>query len=69
VSIWTTDDTISTPPETARLAGALDFSVQQVCPGVHLTHEQLPSSPVVIAMVEAELQRTLPALPGHAVCG
>ena len=32
VSIWTTDDQVSTPPETASLAGALDFSVQSVCP-------------------------------------
>lgn len=69
VSIWTTDDQISTPPETADLAGALDFSVQQVCPGVDVTHGQLPENAVVIAMVEDQLRRTPPALPGSAVCG
>jgi triacylglycerol esterase/lipase EstA (alpha/beta hydrolase family) len=68
VSIWTTDDTVSTPPQTASLTGALDFSVQHVCPSVHLTHGQLPSSPVVIAMVEAELRRTPPVVPGPEVC-
>jgi triacylglycerol esterase/lipase EstA (alpha/beta hydrolase family) len=68
VSIWTTDDAVSTPPQTASLAGALDFSVQQVCPRVNVTHAQLPESPVVIAMVEAELRRTPPALPGSSVC-
>jgi triacylglycerol esterase/lipase EstA (alpha/beta hydrolase family) len=68
VSIWTTDDLISTPPETARLAGALNFPVQRVCPGVHVSHGQLPESPVVIAMVEAELRRTPPALPSSSVC-
>jgi triacylglycerol lipase len=68
VSIWTTDDVVSTPPSTASLTGALDFSVQQVCQRAHVTHGELPESPVVIAMVEAELRRTPPALPGRAVC-
>ncbi len=69
VSIWTTDDQISTPPETARLDGALDFSVQQVCPAVDVTHGQLPENRVVIAMVEEQLRRTPPVLPGSEVCG
>jgi triacylglycerol lipase len=68
ISIWTTDDEISTPPETASLAGALDFSVQQICPGAEVSHGQLPESPVVIAMVEAQLRRSAPALPSAAVC-
>ena len=68
VSIWTTDDAISTPPRTASLAGALDFSVQQVCPGTTVSHGQLPETPAVIGMVEAQLRRTLPAVPGRDVC-
>ena len=68
VSIWTTDDHVSTPPETARLDGALDFSVQQVCPGARVSHGQLPVSPTVIAMVEAELRPSSPELPGPEVC-
>lgn len=68
VSIWTTDDVVSTPPDTASLAGALDFSVQQICPGAEVSHGQLPVSPVVIAMVEAQLRRSAPALPTAAVC-
>ena len=69
VSIWTTDDAISTPPITASLAGALDFTVQRVCPGVEVSHGELPRTPMVIAMVEAQLRRTAPALPGDDVCG
>jgi triacylglycerol esterase/lipase EstA (alpha/beta hydrolase family) len=69
VSIWTTDDAISTPPDTAALSGALDFSVQQVCPGAEVSHGQLPVSPIVIAMVEAQLRRAAPALPARTVCG
>ncbi len=68
VSIWTTDDRISTPPETAVLAGALDFSVQSVCPARAVTHGQLPTDPAVIAMVLAELRRTPPAVPSASVC-
>jgi triacylglycerol lipase len=68
VSIWTTDDHISTPPETASLTGALDFSVQSVCPGRSVTHGQLPNDPAVIAMVLGELRRTPPTLPSASVC-
>jgi triacylglycerol lipase len=68
VSIWTSDDSISTPPTTASLEGALDFSVQQVCSRVRVTHGQLPVNLVVIAMVEAQLRRTAPAVPNEDVC-
>ncbi len=68
VSIWTTDDKVSTPPETAVLRGALDVSVQSVCPGRQVTHGQLPSDPAVIAMVLGELRRTPPATPPASVC-
>jgi len=68
VSIWTADDRVSTPPETASLAGALDFSVQSVCAGRQVTHGQLPTDPAVMAMVLAELRRTPPTLPPASVC-
>jgi triacylglycerol esterase/lipase EstA (alpha/beta hydrolase family) len=68
VSIWTTDDRVSTPPETAVLRGALDVSVQSVCPGRQVTHGQLPTDPAVIAMVLGELRRTPPAAPSASVC-
>jgi triacylglycerol lipase len=68
VSIWTTDDRISTPPQTASLSGALDVAVQSVCPGRSVTHGQLPEDPAVIAMVLAELGRTPPVVPPASVC-
>ena len=58
VSIWTTDDQVSVPPETAVLDGALDFSVQSICPSRRVTHGQLPTDPAVMAMVLNELRRT-----------
>jgi triacylglycerol lipase len=51
LSLWTTDDTTVTPPDSARLAGAIDVPVQSVCPRQRITHSQLPTSPVVTAMV------------------
>ena len=68
VSIFSTDDQVSVPPETAALVGALDFSVQSICPQRHVTHGQLPTDPAVIAMVLGELGRTPPALPSTSVC-
>ncbi len=68
VSFWTTDDQISTPPQTASLDGALDVAVQSVCPGLSVTHGQLPEDPAVVAMVLAELGRTPPVVPPASVC-
>lgn len=68
VSIWTDDDRVSTPPDTAQLDGALDVEVQQVCPSHHVTHGELPGDPVVVAMVLDELRPTPTRPPPSSVC-
>ncbi len=68
ISIWTTDDRTVVPPESASIQGALDFSVQSVCPGLEVAHGDLPRTPAVIAMTIAELRAADPALPGASVC-
>jgi len=55
VSIWTTQDRTVTPPESARLDGALNLPVQSVCAQARITHGDLPRDPVVQAMVLAQL--------------
>ncbi|MBA3523609.1 MAG: lipase [Geodermatophilaceae bacterium] len=55
VSIWTTDDETVTPPDSARLDGALNLVVQDVCPGTVVSHSDLPRNPVVGAMVLREI--------------
>ena len=51
LSLWTTDDQTVTPPDSARLAGALNVPVQSVCPAQRISHSQLPTNPAVTAMV------------------
>lgn len=51
VSVWTTDDETVTPPDSAALEGAVDVVVQEVCPGVEVSHGDLPDSSVVQQVV------------------
>jgi pimeloyl-ACP methyl ester carboxylesterase len=51
LSLWTTGDKTVTPPDSARLAGALNVPIQSVCPAQRISHSQLPASPAVTAMV------------------
>jgi triacylglycerol esterase/lipase EstA (alpha/beta hydrolase family) len=65
VSIWTTQDTTVTPPDSARLAGALNLPVQSVCSQAQVTHGELPTAPLVQQMVLSEL-RAGPPVPLRA---
>lgn len=51
LSVWTADDAVVTPPETAVLPGAVNVAVQAMCPGARVTHAELPTNPVVIGLV------------------
>lgn len=55
ISVWTTQDSVVTPPDSARLDGALNLPVQTVCPQARLSHQQLPGSPLVQEMVVLQL--------------
>jgi len=67
-SLWSTDDKVVTPPDSASLPGAVDIPVQSVCPSVSLTHSQLPTSPVVTSMVLQALGSGPLRHPTAAVC-
>ncbi len=69
LSLWSTDDIVVTPPDSARLPGAIDVAVQTVCPALKLSHTQLPSSPAVIAMVLTAIGRAPLTRPLPADCG
>ena len=68
VSIWSTDDRIVVPPSSADLDGALDFTIQSVCPTAVVAHGDLPRTPSVIAAVIRELGVDRPQLPGAEIC-
>jgi triacylglycerol lipase len=51
LSLWTTDDQVVQPPDSARLPGAVNVPLQSVCPGVSIQHGQLPTAPLVVGIV------------------
>jgi triacylglycerol esterase/lipase EstA (alpha/beta hydrolase family) len=56
VSIWTEQDATVSPPDSARLDGALNLTVQSVCADARVGHGELPRNPLVQQMVLAQLQ-------------
>jgi triacylglycerol lipase len=63
VSIWTTHDDVVIPPDSASLQGALDLTVQSICPTDQVQHGGLPTDPTVATMIIAELGPGAPVQP------
>jgi triacylglycerol esterase/lipase EstA (alpha/beta hydrolase family) len=55
ISIWTTLDEVVTPPESARLNGALNLVVQEICASSQVPHDNLPTDQVVSNIVVLQL--------------
>jgi triacylglycerol esterase/lipase EstA (alpha/beta hydrolase family) len=68
LSLWTEDDQTVTPPDSARLAGAVNVPLQGICPGVQVTHSQLPTDPLATGIVLAALGAPVLAAPVPAQC-
>jgi triacylglycerol esterase/lipase EstA (alpha/beta hydrolase family) len=68
LSLWTTDDQVVQPPDSARLQGAVNVPLQSVCPGINIQHSQLPSSPLVIGIVLHTLADRDIAAPTRGDC-
>lgn len=68
VSIWTTQDQTVTPPDTARLDGAVNLPVQSICADADIGHSNLPSDPLVQEMVLSQLAAGVPVPLTEADC-
>jgi triacylglycerol esterase/lipase EstA (alpha/beta hydrolase family) len=65
LSIWTENDETVQPPDSARLDGAVNVPVQGLCPQVQVSHSELPTNPVVTALVLAALGTAPLAAPSR----
>jgi triacylglycerol esterase/lipase EstA (alpha/beta hydrolase family) len=68
VSLWTTDDQVVTPPESAELDGATNLTVQSVCPGRVVDHGSLPRDAAVQGLVLRALAVAPFAVPPPSEC-
>ncbi len=68
LSLWTTDDTTVTPPDSADLPGAISVPVQSLCPAARISHSQLPTSTVVTAIVLEAIGPGPLRYPSAAAC-
>ena len=51
LSIWSTQDEVVTPAETARLDGAINVVVQAICPHVLVYHGDFPRTPLDVGLL------------------
>ena len=69
VSIWSDDDRVVFPPDSASLDGALDIALQAVCGNVvDVSHGDLPTDSAVVSLVVDLLGAGPPVMPTPADC-
>jgi triacylglycerol lipase len=68
LSMWTTNDQVVQPPDSARLPGAVNVPLQSVCPGAVIQHGGLPTSPLVAGIVLQALGTKPLAAPRPSQC-
>ncbi|HWC83124.1 MAG TPA: lipase [Pseudonocardiaceae bacterium] len=68
LSLWTTGDQTVLPPDSARLTGAVNVPVQQICLAESVSHSALPSDPLVDGIVLQALDSASFTPPRPAQC-
>jgi hypothetical protein len=68
LSLWSDNDQTVQPPDSARLAGAVNVPLQSVCPGVNIQHSQLPDDPLVDGIVLRTLGSGRVSAPAPGDC-
>jgi triacylglycerol lipase len=68
LSVWTENDRTVRPPDSARLPGAVNVPLQDVCPDAVVAHGELPTDPLVTGLVLRALRSDPLAEPNPAEC-
>jgi triacylglycerol lipase len=68
LSLWTRDDQTVTPPDSARLSGAVNVALQDVCADAVIAHSQLPADPLVAGVVLRAIGTDPLAVPAAGDC-
>lgn len=68
LSLWTTQDQTVEPPDSARLAGAVDVPLQSVCPDEQVSHSALPTDALVTGIVLRAIGTAPLTAPTPAEC-
>lgn len=68
LALWTLQDETVTPPDSARLEGAVNVALQEVCPDLRVGHSGLPTDPVVTEVVLAAIGAAPLRAPSPDVC-
>ncbi|MDT4988795.1 MAG: triacylglycerol lipase [Micromonosporaceae bacterium] len=68
LSVWTVNDETVTPPDSARLSGAVNLPGQSICPDARVAHGQLPTDPLVTGLVLRAIGTARMTAPGAADC-
>ena len=67
-SMWTTDDQVVLPPDSARFTGATNIELQQVCADDTANHLNLPADPLVAGLTLRALDTVGGGNPSAADC-
>jgi triacylglycerol lipase len=68
MSVWTEDDQTVVPPESARMAGAVNVPLQRICPDATIAHSELPTDPLVTGLVLRTLAAATVTAPAARDC-
>jgi len=68
LSVWTVDDETVTPPDSARLEGAINVAVQSLCPRLRMSHSQLPTDAFVTGLVLRAIGKEALTPPQNVTC-
>jgi len=68
LSVWTEKDQTVTPPDSARLAGAVNVPLQDVCATSQAQHGDLPTDPIVTGLVLRALGTAPLTAPAPGAC-